>query len=455
MCKIGIVADDLTGATTVGVLLAKAGISTAAFFDEQSLDAANGQQAIVLSSDSRALKKEDAQQKVKSAVLALKEQGAIYFSKRIDTTMRGGIGFEVDAMLEELEPDTIAVMVPAMPQSRRVVVGGYSIIDGMALSRTPVANDVRTPVRQTHVPTLMSQQTEHKVGFVAFGALLDGMDALKQALTSEREKGAKVIVVDSVTIEDVEAIAKAVTELNWNVLAIDPGPFSEKLAIVRGFAAENHTPCTEENCNQEINGTVLAVAGSATPVTKVQLKALLEEQGENACQIPVGAVALIDKKNTASIEVKRAAAKTLQVVAEQKPNVIVLETALTGGTLNLSAKEEEFGLQPGEAANNINIGLGEVVSQVLANELDDIRGIYMTGGDTMVHVLQVLGAKGIELIDYVIPQADLGRIIGGKYDGLVVVGKGGLTGADDTAISIVKRIFKESSKSNQQKVVSV
>lgn len=34
------------------------------------------------------------------------------------------------------------------------------------------------------------------------------------------------------------------------------------------------------------------------------------------------------------------------------------------------------------------------------------------GGDTMVHVLKALGAKGIELVDYVIPQADLGRIIG-------------------------------------------
>nr|WP_307477562.1 nucleotide-binding domain containing protein [Cytobacillus purgationiresistens] len=108
---------------------------------------------------------------------------------------------------------------------------------------------------------------------------------------------------------------------------------------------------------------------------------------------------------------------------------------------------KEFGLNSGKAANNINVGLGEIVTHVLNDEQVDIRGIYMTGGDTMVNALRVLGAKGIELIDYVIPQENLGRIIGGKYDGLVV-GKGGLTGADDTAISIVKRIFKESSTSN-------
>jgi D-threonate/D-erythronate kinase len=453
MCKIGIVADDLTGATTVGVLLARAGISTAAFFNEKFLDTDSGHVAMVLSSDSRALNKEVAQQKVKSAVAALKEKGAVYFSKRIDTTIRGGIGFEVDAMLEELEPETVAVMVPSMPQSRRIVVGGYSIIDGVALSKTPVANDVRTPVTESHVPTLMAQQTKHQIGVVSLGALLAGKETLKQSLQSEREKGARVIIVDAITIEDVEAIAQAVTELQWNVLAVDPGPFSEKLAIARGFSTQNDDINFGEISEDEITGTAIAVAGSATPVTKTQLKALSCK--EWAVQIPISAQALIDTKDSAPVEIQRAVSETLMTVASQKPNVILLETALTCDVLNLSAKEQEFGLQPGQAANNINRGLGEIVAQVLSHELDDVKGIYMTGGDTMVNVLNVLGAKGIELLDYVIPQADLGRIIGGKYDGLVVVGKGGLTGADDTAISIVKRICKEASISKQPEVVQV
>jgi D-threonate/D-erythronate kinase len=453
MCKIGIVADDLTGATTVGVLLARAGISTAAFFNEKSLDKDSGHVAMVLSSDSRALNKEVAQQKVKSAVAALKEKGAVYFSKRIDTTIRGGIGFEVDAMLEELEPQAVAIMVPSMPQSRRIVVGGYSIIDGVALSKTPVANDVRTPVTESHVPTLMAQQTKHQIGVVSLGALLAGKETLKQSLQAEREKGARVIIVDAITIEDVEAIAQAVTELQWNVLAVDPGPFSEKLAIARGFSVESDDIGFGEISEDEITGTVIAVAGSATPVTKTQLKALTIK--EWAWQIPISAKALIDTKDSAPVEIQRAVSETLMTAANQKPNVILLETALTCDVLNLSAKEQEFGLQPGQAANNINRGLGEIVAQVLSHELDDVKGIYMTGGDTMVNVLNVLGAKGIELLDYVIPQADLGRIIGGKYDGLVVVGKGGLTGADDTAISIVKRICKEASISKQPEVVQV
>lgn len=69
----------------------------------------------------------------------------------------------------------------------------------------------------------------------------------------------------------------------------------------------------------------------------------------------------------------------------------------------------------------------------------------MTGGDTMVHILKMLEAVGIKLVDYVIPQADLGVVIGGYSDGLVVVGKGGLTGTVQTAAAIIERIVKEAS----------
>ncbi len=54
---------------------------------------------MVVSSDSRPLPKAEAQHKVSAAVKQLQARGAHYFTKRIDTTLRGGIGFEIDAML--------------------------------------------------------------------------------------------------------------------------------------------------------------------------------------------------------------------------------------------------------------------------------------------------------------------------------------------------------------------
>ena len=75
---------------------------------------------MVVSSDSRPLPKSEAQHKVSAAVKQLQARGAHYFTKRIDTTLRGGIGFEIDAMLEQLPQETVAVVVPAMPRSHGV-----------------------------------------------------------------------------------------------------------------------------------------------------------------------------------------------------------------------------------------------------------------------------------------------------------------------------------------------
>lgn len=75
MPLIGAVADDLTGATTTGVLLARSKARTAVFFNEEAAQEARetaSLDAILISSNSRPLPKEEAYDKVKSATNALK-----------------------------------------------------------------------------------------------------------------------------------------------------------------------------------------------------------------------------------------------------------------------------------------------------------------------------------------------------------------------------------------------
>lgn len=169
MPSIGVVADDLTGAMTTGDLLARSGARTAVFFSEKAARRAENTSelnAILISSNSRACTPETAKEIVMKATIALKNMGVKYFSKRIDTTLRGGIGYEIDAMFKQIGEDTVAIVVPAMPQSRRIVVGGYSIIDGVALINTPAAHDVRTPVTENYIPDLIGKQTKEQVGTV-------------------------------------------------------------------------------------------------------------------------------------------------------------------------------------------------------------------------------------------------------------------------------------------------
>ena len=63
----------------------------------------------------------------------------------------------------------------------------------------------------------------------------------------------------------------------------------------------------------------------------------------------------------------------------------------------------------------------------------------------MVNVCYQLGVECLEVMDYVIPQTDVGRLVG-SYSGLPVIGKGGLTGNDNTACEIVSRLFGEAAR---------
>lgn len=78
MPLIGAVADDLTGATTTGVLLARSKARTAVFFSEEAAARAGGTEAlaaILISSNSRALPADEAYEKVRSAAGAFSKWG--------------------------------------------------------------------------------------------------------------------------------------------------------------------------------------------------------------------------------------------------------------------------------------------------------------------------------------------------------------------------------------------
>lgn len=447
MPLIGAVADDLTGATTTGVLLARSKARTAVFFNEEAAEKTEGideLDAILISSNSRPLPANEAYDKVKSATIALKKMGVEYFSKRIDTTLRGGVGVEIDAMLDQMKKGTVAVVVPAMPQSRRILVGGYSVIDGVALINTPVAQDVRTPVKENYIPRLLEGQTRRKVGLVTLDKVLAGEEVIEEALAEQKKAGCEVIVVDGITLEDVENIAKACINLRWDVVAVDPGPFTSKLAFYRELisAEEPNIPPQAD----EAGKTVLIAAGSATPVTKKQMEILCQDPRH--VRVSVEPLPLIEGGDVALDEVFKAVNKAAELLeSDNQPRAILFETALHGELLNLDEEDNKRHYAGGMSANRINAGLGMIVSQLLEKVgKEKVAGLYTTGGDTMVNVCYQLGVECIEVMDYVIPQTDVGRLVGSKYSGLPVVGKGGLTGNDNTACDIVSRLFRESAR---------
>jgi len=65
-------------------------------------------------------------------------------------------------------------------------------------------------------------------------------------------------------------------------------------------------------------------------------------------------------------------------------------------------------------------------------------GLILVGGDTSIMMMGALGAKGIRLDSEVLPGIPVGRILGGKREGMWVITKAGGFGGAYTLVKLMK-----------------
>lgn len=422
MNKFVIIADDLTGANATGVLLARNGYKTGTFL---SLDTISPEQfsiydVISISTDSRAIPAQEAYDRVKNAAESMSSMNISMFSKRIDSTLRGNIGAEIDAILDVLGPETMAIVVAAFPSSGRVTVGGYLMVDSIPLEKTFVAKDPKTPVEISRVSEIVTKQTKYKVGHIALDIVLESTESVVQALFAHKEAGKRIVVFDAATQEDIEKIAQAVRLSGIHTVAVDPGPFTE--AMARNFLRQ-----PESHPGRK----VLLVVGSVTPLARQQLKDV--ELNYDACFVHADAEALIEE-SSAGAEIQNVVQLVLKKINDYQ--ILGIRTIKEeGDILNIEEIAEKRGMHVDDVAEKISNGLAQITKEILDRSTGVLGALYTSGGDTTVAVCRELQAVGVEVKDEVIPLAAYGRIIGGKYNNIPLITKGGLVGGDD-AISI-------------------
>lgn len=186
--KIAVIADDLTGANATGVLLSKQGFSTATIIQGLSYPSA-AYDAICIDTDSRYVSPEEAKRRVKQAVTFMLNHGVKLFCKRIDSTVRGNIGAEIDAVLDVLGEEAVAVVMPSFPASGRITVGGCLLVNGVPLQETDVARDPVSPLTQTYVPDIIVEQSRQSITHIGMDAVLSGSQMCVCVKRSKRERG--------------------------------------------------------------------------------------------------------------------------------------------------------------------------------------------------------------------------------------------------------------------------
>lgn len=430
MPRLAVIADDLTGANATGILFGKRGFRAVSSLGGIQCKLPGDPDVIVVSTESRAIPPEKAYSRVYQVAKDLLGIGVQHFDKRIDSTLRGNLGAEIDALLQALREqgkDPMAVVVAAFPSSGRSTVGGYHLVGGAPLELTDVANDPTCPIHNSSLPHLLSAQSRNSVGAICLSTVLKGSKAVADALLGLYADGKRVIAADCITDADLETIAQGAAHCGLPVVSVDPGPFGAALAAAL-FPSKRHGP-----------GRVLAVAGSVTAQTRQQLKVL---RSRIPCTfVHMNAEALARGESSATAEADRALA-CVAGAASDTPVVCLHTVADAEDVLDVVALTAELGTEPAIIARDIADGLAQVAVEALAAMGGAGVGVYGTGGDIIAALCRACGAQGIELIDEVLPLATYGRLVGGQYSGLPLVTKGGLVGGSDAAWACVNHLIR-------------
>ena len=430
--KIAIIADDLTGANVDGALLNAEGFSSATCIDVTGWDeeAFAGADAVAVSTDSRLLASEEARERVRQAALMLARKRPLMFGKRIDSTLRGNLGAEIEAALEAIDTEnraiaasegkgeqlchpTLAVVVPAYPGSGRLAVGGYLIVHGQALQCSPIAKDPANPLQSSVTTHIIASQTALPIAHVGLRTVMDGELAVFKAISRNYTDGARIVVCDAVSDADIAAIAKALKHTDFPVMSVDPGPFTAKLAAERvprtGMAFKNR---------------ILAIIGSASELTRKQLDALFLAHNTHFARVDCSRFLTPDTR-----EHEIAAAVGHVSSAPKEATVIgVCTVATEKDVLPLRDLAAQLGITTGDISVRINTALAEIAERVLVLKSLHIGALYTSGGEVTVAVIRRLGGKGFSVRDEVLPLAVYGRLLQGSYHQIPMLTKGGFVG---------------------------
>lgn len=424
------VADDLTGANAAAAGFARAGLRAVTVGAAQPpglvREFAEHFDAVVVSTDSRHSTADEAAARVAAVVRAA--WPARLVCDRVDSTLRGHVGVTAAAALRAVRRaaggHVVALCAPAHPAAGRHTVEGTQLLAGTRLEETELARDPRAPVSSSDVAGLLREPTGLRTAHLPLSAVTGPAAALEALISRHLEAGADVVVADALTEEHLCRAARAAVSAGgagtrW--VAVDPGPASVALAGALGIGGRSG------------GSPVLAVSGSTTRLTRTQL-ARLRAVEEVTVVRPHRADGGVVPDPAATGDALAGA-----LAAAGPSGTVVLATVL----------DEADVVRPGpEEAERLPAALARAVRRAL--DQHPVDGLFATGGDVCAALFTELDAHGLDVQEELEPLAVAGTFVGGPWNGLPVVTKGGLVGDTDTTTRCVHHLRRAAAAARRQ-----
>lgn len=392
--KIGIIADDFTGAMDSGAQFVGSKYRGNQKNWQVCFRLANEPFADVeiINTASREKPLEEAVTAVSLAAKVL--QGRLLF-KKIDSTMRGHVAAEALAILRTTGQSK-AVICPAAPLQGRVLIDGVVKVNTVPLHLTTFKDDPAYPASTSLISELISETSTH----IRLYDVRQGVSAVCGLI---RKAKTPLVSCDAETVDDLNIVAQACIDIN----ALPCGAFGLANALV---LAENGVKTSESS---HPNGSAmipsLVIIGSANQVARSQVQTLAQKKGVIVITLPEKPDDLTRSR------VEQAIKKGLVVVLCAQSS----ETIRTSDWLNFS----------------------ETISNFSASLLTTYQpaSLFVVGGETVTFLCRKLRIESIELLGEFAPGIPYGVLRGGPMNGTLLITKAGGFGKDTSLVDVLFR----------------
>lgn len=262
--RLGCIADDLTGATDLGVTLAREGLSVVQVngVPDETLQLAPSE-AIVVALKSRTNPAAEAVQWSLASLAWLQARGAerIYFKycSTFDSTPRGNIGPVADALLDALR-ERRTVATPAYPRNGRTVYKGNLFVGDVPLAESGMKDHPLTPMRDSSLVRVLAAQTRRMVSLIP----CEVMDAGASAIRAKLEELNGFAILDAVRDEHLVAAGEACRDMK-----LTTGGAGLAMGIARALGVKRRSA----SALPRVAGAAVVLAGSCSQATLRQIAA--------------------------------------------------------------------------------------------------------------------------------------------------------------------------------------
>lgn len=381
---IGIIADDITGANDIGIMYAKADITTHVYPMEAWTYQSKGNEpeVLVLDTHSRLDTPEIAYKKVFQMTKKLKDAGVTRFVNKTCSVFRGNIGAEFDAMLDALEA-SFGIIVLGFPKNGRTTLDGIHYVHGKKLEESEFRNDPVHPMHHSNLVHILQSQTVRHVGLIPIDRVDQGSSVLQDEIARMKNEGFHYVILDVRDQQSLRIIAQAVQH---EAILCGSSALAEELALL-----EKPADVEAEDKNQlpELGrSAVLCAAGSLMPQSAAQI-AYAKKQGLQALELE--SLLLFDpsEKQAHCAKIVEDASRLLQ--EGQDVLIHASNSPMKVGATKL--KGAELGFDNTEVSVLVSNALSDVIRSVV--EETGQQRLLIAGGETSAAVCDKLGIDGL------------------------------------------------------------